>query len=41
MASRRIKERLLADLGMPNIEIEVDDYLNVEAVPSDSVDEGK
>jgi DNA replication protein DnaC len=38
MANRRIKERLLADLGMSNIEIEVDDYLNEEVAISSEED---
>ena len=40
MASRRIKERLVADLGMPNIEIEVSDYLN-DDVASSSISNGE
>ena len=41
MASRRIKERLVADLGMPNIEIEVSDYLNDDVASSSISNEKK
>ena len=41
MASRRIKERLVADLDMPNIEIEVSDYLNDDVASSSISNEKK
>ncbi len=40
MANRKIKERLLADLGMSDMEIEVSDYLDAEVAKS-SVDNEK